>query len=198
MSSKVQSNQLHDVLATEYIFFVLFCLTELERSLSNSLVNLEASNAELEKFKLERAQLQTQLESVSDQATCIWPHQTTLRDTQRWLVLPVYPSWLALMIHVSTLAGVNYLTLINNAHSSGLLIVRVIKIAGYYSSFVWRGRFAKLWRLLQRKSHFKIKVRRRWNVLRLIQVGHAVQNKRSVLSLAWHEWFSCKDNELKI
>ena len=141
--------------------FVLFCLTELERSLSNSLVNLEASNAELEKFKLERAQLQTQLESVSDQAICIWPHQTTLRDTQRWLVLPVYPSWPALMIHVSTLAGVSYLTLINNAHSSGLLIARVVKIAGYYLSFVWRGRFTKLWRLLQRKSHFKIKVRRR-------------------------------------
>ena len=85
VSSKVQSNQLDDVLATEYIFFcfVLLCLTELERSLSNSLVNLEASNAELEKFKLERAQLQTQLESVSDQAICIWPHQATLRDTQR-------------------------------------------------------------------------------------------------------------------
>lgn len=146
VSSKVQSNQLHDVLATEYILFcfVLFCLTELERSLSNSLVNLEASNAELEKFKLERAQLQTQLESVSDQAICIWPHQTTLRDTQRGLVLPVYPSWPALMIHVSTLAGVSYLTLINNAHSSGLLIVREVKIAGYYSSFVWRCRFTKL------------------------------------------------------
>lgn len=41
-------------------------LSELERSLSNSLLNLEASNAELEKFKLERAQLQAQLESVSD------------------------------------------------------------------------------------------------------------------------------------
>ena len=40
-------------------------LSELERSLSNSLLNLEASNAELEKFKLERAQLQAQLESVS-------------------------------------------------------------------------------------------------------------------------------------
>ena len=40
-------------------------LIELERSLSNSLLNLEASNAELEKFKLEKAQLQAQLESVS-------------------------------------------------------------------------------------------------------------------------------------
>ena len=43
----------------------VFLFTELERSLSNSLLNLEASNAELEKFKLERAQLQAQLQSVS-------------------------------------------------------------------------------------------------------------------------------------
>ncbi|XP_074616502.1 kinesin-like protein KIF15 isoform X2 [Acropora palmata] len=43
--------------------------SELERSLSNSLVNLEASNAELEKFKLERAQLQTQLESTREELT---------------------------------------------------------------------------------------------------------------------------------
>lgn len=43
----------------------LYVFSELERSLSNSLLNLEASNAELEKFKLERAQLQAQLESVS-------------------------------------------------------------------------------------------------------------------------------------
>ena len=42
---------------------------ELERSLSNSLLNLEASNAELEKFKLEKAQLQAQLESVSASVT---------------------------------------------------------------------------------------------------------------------------------
>ena len=42
---------------------------ELERSLSNSLLNLEASNAELEKFKLEKAQLQAQLESVSASMT---------------------------------------------------------------------------------------------------------------------------------
>jgi len=45
--------------------FLMSQLSELERSLSNSLLNLEASNAELEKFKLERAQLQAQLESVS-------------------------------------------------------------------------------------------------------------------------------------
>ena len=52
-------------------------LIELERSLSNSLLNLEASNAELEKFKLEKAQLQAQLESVSLSMTTrrnIWPN----------------------------------------------------------------------------------------------------------------------------
>ncbi|KAJ7374653.1 Kinesin-like protein kif15 [Desmophyllum pertusum] len=43
--------------------------SELERSLSNSLLNLEASNAELEKFKLERAQLQNQLESKREELT---------------------------------------------------------------------------------------------------------------------------------
>lgn len=43
--------------------------SELERSLSNSLLNLEASNAELEKFKLERAQLQAQLESTREELT---------------------------------------------------------------------------------------------------------------------------------
>lgn len=47
------------------LFYLITQLLELERSLSNSLLNLEASNAELEKFKLERAQLQAQLESVS-------------------------------------------------------------------------------------------------------------------------------------
>ncbi|CAH3020308.1 unnamed protein product, partial [Porites evermanni] len=43
--------------------------SELERSLSNSLLNLEASNAELEKFKLEKAQLQAQLESTREELT---------------------------------------------------------------------------------------------------------------------------------
>ena len=33
------------------------------------------------------------------------------------------------------------------------------------------------------------------SVLRLFRVGHVVQNRRSVLSLAWHEWFSCKGRE---
>ena len=35
-------------------------------------------------------------------------------------------------------------------------------------------------------------------VLPLFHVSHVVQNRRSVLSLAWHEWFSCKGREWKI
>ena len=36
------------------------------------------------------------------------------------------------------------------------------------------------------------------NVLRLFKVGLIVQSSRSVFSLAWHEWFSCKGGERKI
>ena len=56
---------------------------ELERSLSNSLLNLEASNAELEKFKLEKAQLQAQLESVS-------ASMTTRRNRDGYEPLPCF------------------------------------------------------------------------------------------------------------
>ena len=38
----------------------------------------------------------------------------------------------------------------------------------------------------------------RLNVQRLFHVGHVVQNRWSVLSLAWHEWFSWKGREWKI
>ena len=34
--------------------------------------------------------------------------------------------------------------------------------------------------------------------LRSFHVGHVAQNRRKVLSLAWHEWFSCKGREWKI
>ena len=57
--------------------------TELERSLSNSLLNLEASNAELEKFKFEKAQLQAQLESVS-------ASMTTRRNRDGYRPLPCF------------------------------------------------------------------------------------------------------------
>ena len=36
------------------------------------------------------------------------------------------------------------------------------------------------------------------SLLRLFHVGRVVQNKRIALSLAWHEWFSCKGREWKI
>ena len=35
-------------------------------------------------------------------------------------------------------------------------------------------------------------------ILRLFHVDHVVQNRRSTLSLAWYEWFSCKGKEEKI
>ena len=58
--------------------------------------------------------------------------------------------------------------------------------------------FIKLRRLLQRKRHIKIKLYVRLSVLRLFHVGHVVQSRRSALSNAWHEWFSCKGREWKI
>ena len=43
----------------------------------------------------------------------------------------------------------------------------------------------------------------KWNLvglsgLRLFYVGNVAQNRRSALSLAWHEWFSCKGKEWKV
>ena len=46
---------------------------------------------------------------------------------------------------------------------------------------------------VQRKHHFKIELNSRLSVLQLCHVSHVVRNRPSVLSLAWHEWFSCKD-----
>ena len=42
------------------------------------------------------------------------------------------------------------------------------------------------------KRHIKIELSVILTVLQLFHVGHVVQNKRSALSLAWHEWFSGK------
>ena len=58
--------------------------------------------------------------------------------------------------------------------------------------------FKKLRRLLQRNDHFKMELYVRLNVLRLFHVGHVVQNRRSALSLACHEWFSWKGKEWKV
>mgnify|MGYP007094317685 CR=1 FL=1 len=53
----------------------------------------------------------------------------------------------------------------------------------------------KLGRQLQGKRHSKIELCVKLSLLRLFHVDHVVQNKRSALSLAWYEWFSCKDKE---
>ena len=44
--------------------------------------------------------------------------------------------------------------------------------------------------LLQRKRHIKMELCVGLSSLRLCYVGNVVQNRRSALSLAWHEWFS--------
>ena len=55
--------------------------------------------------------------------------------------------------------------------------------------------FKKLRRQLQGKRHIKIELCVKLSLLRLFHVDHVVQNRRSALSLAWHEWFSCKGKE---
>ena len=58
--------------------------------------------------------------------------------------------------------------------------------------------FKKLRRQVQGKLHIKIELCVRLSLLRLFHVDHVVHNRRSALSLAWHEWFSCKGKERKI
>ena len=53
-------------------------------------------------------------------------------------------------------------------------------------------------RPLQWKRLIKIELCFWLSVVRWSQVGHVVQNRQSALSLAWHEWFSCKGEEWKI
>ena len=55
--------------------------------------------------------------------------------------------------------------------------------------------FKKLRRQLQGKRHIKIELCVKLSLLRLFHVDHFVQNRRSALPLAWHEWFSCKGKE---
>ena len=57
--------------------------------------------------------------------------------------------------------------------------------------------FKKLRRQLQWQRHTKIELCVKFSLLRLFHVGHVVQNMRSALSLAWHEWCSCKGKEWK-
>ena len=49
--------------------------------------------------------------------------------------------------------------------------------------------FKKLRRQVQGKRHIKIELCAKLSLLRLFHVHHVVQNRRSALSLAWHEWF---------
>ena len=56
----------------------------------------------------------------------------------------------------------------------------------------------KLRRQLQGKRLIKIELCVKLSLLRLVHVDHVVQNRRSALSLAWHEWFSCRGKEEKI
>ena len=58
--------------------------------------------------------------------------------------------------------------------------------------------FKKLRRQLQRKRHIKIELCVKLSLLRLFHVDYVVQNRRTALSLAWYEWFSCKGKEWKI
>ena len=58
--------------------------------------------------------------------------------------------------------------------------------------------FKKLRRQLQRKRLIKTELCVKLSLLRLFHVDHVVQNRRSALSLAWYEWFSCKGKEEKI
>ena len=55
--------------------------------------------------------------------------------------------------------------------------------------------FKKLRRQLQRKRHIKIELCVKLSLLRLFYVDHVVKNRRTALSLACYEWFSCKGKE---
>ena len=68
----------------------------------------------------------------------------------------------------------------------------------YHKKFFPNRDFKKPRRRLQRKRHIKREICVRLSVFRQFHVGQVVQNKRSALSLAWQEWFSCKGKEWKI
>ena len=48
---------------------------------------------------------------------------------------------------------------------------------------------------MQGKRHIKIELCVKLSLLRLFHVDHVVQNRRTALSLVWHEWFSCKGKD---
>ena len=65
------------------------------------------------------------------------------------------------------------------------------------SSYVIR-ELKKLRRQLQGKRLIKTELWVKFSLLRLFHVDHVAQNRLSALSLACHEWFSCKGKEGKI
>ena len=48
------------------------------------------------------------------------------------------------------------------------------------------------------RRHIKIELSVKLSLLGLFHVDHVVQNRRTALSLAWYEWFSCKGKGWKI
>ena len=81
--------------------------------------------------------------------------------------------------------------------SNILILVHRGSISSKISSEII-GEFKKLRRQLQRKRHIKIELCVKLSLLRLFHVNQFVQNKRTALSLAWYEWFSCKGKEWKM
>ena len=57
--------------------------------------------------------------------------------------------------------------------------------------------FKRLRRQLQRKRHIKIELYVKLSLLRLFHADRFSQNRRTALSLAWYDWFSCKGKEWK-
>ena len=65
-----------------------------------------------------------------------------------------------------------------------------------FSDVFWANReFEKLRWQLQGERHIKIEFCAKLSLLLLFHVDDVEQNRRSALSLAWHEWFSCKGKE---
>ena len=71
-----------------------------------------------------------------------------------------------------------------------------MKLRGSWLHLMLNRELKKLRQQLQGKRLIKIELCVKLS-LRLFHVDHVVQNRRSALSLAWHEWFSCKGKEEK-
>ena len=78
--------------------------------------------------------------------------------------------------------------LLNSVINFFMIIIKIVNV-------IIIREFKKLRRQLQRKRHIKIELCVKLIFLRLSRVDHVVQNRRTALSLAWYEWFSCKGKE---